>query len=115
VDWACASLVGALRKKGGVSLSYLVSESGLARQTVHSHLKHLVEAGLVSREIKGLGRGRPTVLYSLSGRVVEPGASVVSLAFQRLRKACRFEKGGWCKEVRNRCSAENCPLTLRAK
>jgi DNA-binding IclR family transcriptional regulator len=48
-------LVGALRKRGGVSLSYLVSESGLARQTAHSHLKHLVEAGLVSGEIKGLG------------------------------------------------------------
>jgi len=114
VDWACNILVVVCRRSG-VSLSHLIEESGLARQTVHSHLKHLVEAGLMSREVKGRGRGRPTVLYSLSGRVVELGAAVVSLTFQRLRKACRFEKGGWCKEVRNRCSPENCPLALRVK
>ena len=40
---------------------------------------------------------------------------MVSLAFQSLRHACRFEKGGWCKEVRGDCAPESCPLTLKTK
>ena len=47
MDWACRSLVEVLDKEG-MSLSKLVEKSGLARQTVYNHLKHLVEAGIVS-------------------------------------------------------------------
>ena len=36
--------------------------SGFARQTVYSHLRHLIAAGIVSREAVRHGRGRPTIL-----------------------------------------------------
>jgi predicted transcriptional regulator len=100
-----------------VSLARLVGASGFARQTVHSHLKHLVRAGLVSREVAKRGRGRPTILYRLSKRVAEApeGVAVVALTFQRLKHACRFEKGGRCKEVKDECAPENCPLTLKPR
>jgi len=120
VDWVCESLVGLLRqedKEGGMSLRHLMDASGFARQTVHNHLKHLTGSGLVSREVVKYGRGRPEILYRLSRQAfkVPEGAVMVSLTFQRLRHACRFEKGGWCKEAKSKCAPENCPLTFKTK
>jgi len=117
VDWICKSLVDVLGKEARPSLSRLDGRSGFSRQTVHSHLKHLVGAGTVSREFVKRGRGRPTVIYHLSRRPVEAveGVDIVSLTFGRLKHACRFEKGGWCKGAKGKCSMENCPLTLKTK
>ena len=120
MDWVCESLVGLLRRESredGVGLRRLVDASGFARQTVHNHLKHLTASGLVLREVVKYGRGRPEILYRVSRQAfrMPEGAVMVSLAFQRLRHACRFEKGGWCKEVRGNCAQENCPLTLKTK
>ena len=117
MDWACRSLVGFLDKESGTSLSQLVERSGLARQTVHNHLKHLVEEGIASQEAVKRGKGRPTVLYRNSRRPIETVevADIVRLTFQKLKHVCRFEKGGWCKEVRSKCARETCPLTLKTK
>ena len=115
VDWVCRSLVALLSKGEALSLGQLMDRSGFARQTVHSHLKHLVEAGIVSKEGLKRGRGRPTMLYRLSKRPSDAAESsgIVSLTFQRLKHACRFEKGGLCKKVKGGCTVERCPLTIK--
>jgi len=117
VDWVCESLVGLLRREGGVGIRRLIDTSGFARQTVHNHLKHLTGSGLVSREVEKYGRGRPEILYRLSGQAfrMREGAVMVSLTFQKLKHVCRFEKGGWCKEAKGKCAPENCPLTPKTK
>jgi DNA-binding transcriptional ArsR family regulator len=99
---------------GSLSLSQLIDRSGFSRQTVYNHLNHLIMAGIVSKEVVRRDSGRPTTLYILSKRLggVE-WSNVVILTFQRLRHVCRFEKGGWCKETKDRCTAENCPLTIK--
>lgn len=77
-----------------MSLRQVMDGSGFARQTAYNHLRHLVAAGITSREAVGHGRGRPTILYRLSKPSIE-GAElldVVTLTFQKLRHACRFEK-----------------------
>jgi predicted ArsR family transcriptional regulator len=103
--------------ESGLSLSQLIERSGLARQTAHNHLRHLVEAGIVSQDVMKRGRGRPTILYHRSRQPVEmiEGADIVGLTFQKLRHVCRFEKGGWCKEVKGKCAPERYPLTLKTK
>ncbi|MBS7634406.1 helix-turn-helix transcriptional regulator [Candidatus Bathyarchaeota archaeon] len=51
MDWVCRFLVALLSKEEALSLDQLMDRSGFARQTVHSHLKHLVEAGIVSKGV----------------------------------------------------------------
>ena len=116
MDWACEILVGVLESER-MSLSQLVKKSGLARQTVHNHLKHLVEADVVSQEAVKHGRGRPTVFYHKSKLPIETldEHDIVRLTFQKLKHACRFEKGGWCKEIKSKCAQEKCPLTIKTK
>ena len=120
MDWVCESLFDLLRRDGrdhGLSIRRLVNSSGYARQTVHNHLKHLTASGLVLREVVKRGRGRPEILYRVSRQAFRTSERdiVVSLAFERLRHACRFEKGGWCKKVRLDCAPGNCPLPLTAE
>ena len=117
MDWACRSLVEILKVENDLSFSQIVEKSGFARQTVHNHLKHLVAAGILWCEAVKRGRGRPTMIYHRSKQRVEvvEDADIVSLTFQKLKHVCRFEKGGRCKELRNKCAAEKCPLTLKSK
>jgi predicted ArsR family transcriptional regulator len=100
VEWVCRSLVSMLARDGALSLEQIMDRPGFARQMVHNHLRHLVMAGIVSKEALRRGRDRPTVLYRLSKRMVEgfEPPDVVSLTFQKLRHVCRFEKSGWCKK-----------------
>jgi predicted ArsR family transcriptional regulator len=118
MDWVYESLVEILssHKKGdGVNLKHLMTASGHARQTVHDHLKHLTASGLVSKKTVKHGRGRPEILYRVNRQAfrMSERAVVVSLAFERLRRVCRLEKGGWCKEVRGECVPGNCPLPFK--
>jgi predicted ArsR family transcriptional regulator len=117
MDWACRSLVEILKVENDLSLNQIVQKSGFARQTVHNHLKHLVKAGFLSCETVKRGRGRPTIIYHRFKQRVEvvEDADVVWLTFQKLKRACRFEKGEWCKKLRNQCTPEKCPLTMRGK
>jgi len=80
-----------------LSLRQIMDGSGFARQAIYNRLRHLVAAGIVSREAVRRGRGRPTILCRPSKPSIE-GAElldVVSLTLQRLRHACRFKEGGW--------------------
>ena len=102
-----------------LTLVELVGDSGFARSTVIIHLERLSSAGLVLKEKKlSKGRGRPEFLYhradtSPSKMASQP--SVVVLEFSRLKNACRYEKGGYCKLARNTCATQNCQLTIKPK
>lgn len=50
------------------------------------------------------GRGRPEFLYrpaDIPQPETAPKPSVVALEFSKLKKACRYEKGGYCKLARD--------------
>ena len=102
-----------------MALAELVNDSGFARSTVIIHLERLGSEGLVLKEKKpSKGRGRPEFLYhpaetSRSKMVFQP--SVVMLEFSKLKRACRYEKGGYCKPARDTCATQNCPLIMRPK
>jgi hypothetical protein len=74
---------------------------------------------LVFREKKPVrGRGRPKFLYRLSEiRVSEaiPQPSIVAIEFSKLRRLCKYEKGGYCKLTKNTCTTQNCRLTIKPK
>jgi len=101
-----------------VTLNELVSICGFARSTVLIHLEHLGSEQLVLKEKKPKeGRGRPQFLYY--AETPKPNAppltNVVVLNFSTLKRACRYEKGGYCKPKRDNCRIENCPLIIEQK
>jgi len=77
-----------------------------------------VDPGLILKEktpSKGLGRPRltyslPPKLHRQASRLLsDPLGEVVALTFQKLKQLCRFEKGGYCKKIKRKCEAQNCP------
>jgi len=81
-----------------------------------------MDQGFVVKEkmpSKGLGRSRfayflpPGAKRQAHFTLPEPFTEIVSLTFSNLKHLCRFEKGGYCKKIRNRCEAQNCPQTLK--
>jgi hypothetical protein len=118
LDRICESLVELIQRDGGdrgLGIRRLVDSSGFARQTVHNHLKHLTASGIVSGEWVSHGRGRPEILYRVSRQAlrISEWEAMVSLPFGRLKRVCRFEKGGWCKEARGECALDFCPLVVK--
>jgi hypothetical protein len=69
------------------------------------------------------GPERPVFTYSLSPEVkhrvaltlTEPYTTIVSLTFQKLKHLCRFEKGGYCKNTKRRCEAQNCLQIIKGE
>jgi DNA-binding transcriptional ArsR family regulator len=102
---------------GPVTLAELVRDTGFARSTVVIHLERLETEGLLLKEKKlSEGRGRPKFLYRLADTPTPKAASppsIVALEFSRLRKACRHEKGGYCKLAKDTCTTQNCPLPIK--
>lgn len=102
-----------------MALAELVKDTGFARSTTIIHLGRLEGEGLLLREKKpNKGRGRPVFLYHLAGNTEFRATSlphIVTLEFMKLRKACRYEKGGYCKMKKGACSAVNCPLPVKPK
>jgi len=102
----------------------LPDEVGFSRNTLKLHLGRLVAQSLVLKE-KTLsnGRGRPKYSYFISPKVrqqvsvalSDPFTTLVTLPFSRLKHLCRFEKGGYCKQLRSICDARNCPQIPRSK
>jgi predicted transcriptional regulator len=113
-------IVDVLRMRGApATLTELVRDTGEARSTVIIHLERLMSEGLVLREKKpGEGRGRTKFLYRLaviqaSKPSLQP--SIVVIEFPKLKKACKQEKGGYCKLAKNTCTAQNCKLITKPK
>jgi len=111
-------IVDSLRARA-MTLAELVRDTGYARSTVIIRLERLRSEELVLREKKpGERRGRPRFTYSLAETIASEAASppdIVVLEFSRLRKACRYEKGGYCKLAKNTCATQNCKLTIKPK
>ncbi|MGD0027955.1 MAG: hypothetical protein ABSC91_03340 [Candidatus Bathyarchaeia archaeon] len=102
----------------------LLDEIGFSRNTLKLRLKRLAAQSLVMKEkTVSNERGRPKYTYSVSARVrrqvsaalSDPSITIVTLPFSRLRHLCRFEKGGYCKQIRNKCDPGNCPQIPRSK
>jgi DNA-binding Lrp family transcriptional regulator len=102
----------------------LLGEAGFSRNTLKLHLKRLTAQNLVVKE-KQLSneRGRPKYAYFVSPRarqqvsaaLSDPSITIVTLPFSRIRHLCRFEKGGYCKQVRNKCDPRSCPQIPKNK
>jgi predicted ArsR family transcriptional regulator len=107
------------RKHEPMTLGELVSDLGFARSTVIIHLERLGSEGLVLKEKKpSRGRGRPEFLYHAahtSHSNMDSQPSDVMLEFSKLKKACRYEKSGYCKPARGTCATQNCPLIMKPK
>lgn len=119
----------------GYCLEDIIHTTHMARQTVFNHLKHLLDSGLITREPskqqielwENPKRGRPTILYRKAGaekpkeaisQQIKPKpvnrTGLVYLDFNKLKHACRFEKGGNCKEKREKCAIFACPLIAKS-
>jgi DNA-binding Lrp family transcriptional regulator len=106
------------------AFAQLLDEVGFGRNTLKLRLKRLTAQSLVVREkVPSNRRGRPEYTYFLSSRakqqvsaaLSDPSITIVTLPFSRIRHLCRFEKGGYCKQLRNSCNARTCPETPRSK
>ncbi|MCJ7635264.1 hypothetical protein MUP77_23105 [Candidatus Bathyarchaeota archaeon] len=111
-------IVDVLRARGGpVTLAQLVRDAGFARSTVVVHVERLGTGGLVLKEKKlSESRGRPEFLYRPADTPqpkAAPQPSVIVMEFSKLKKACRYEKGGYCKIARDACAPQNCSLTIK--
>jgi predicted transcriptional regulator len=98
--------------------THLLSEVGFSHNTLKLHLDRLIAGGLVVKEkTRSDGLGRPKFAYlvplnvrkQVSAALSDPLIEIVSLPFSRLKHLCRFEKGGYCKQARKGCEAQNCP------
>jgi predicted transcriptional regulator len=118
LDFIDQKILGVLGKKGrSLTLAELVRDSGFARSTVIIHLERLGSEGLILKEKKpSKSRGRPSFLYSpakIPRHQVTSQTSLIVMEFPKLKKACRYEKGGYCKLARDTCATQNCRLTIK--
>ena len=110
-------IINALKYRKPRRFEELLSKLGVSHNTLRLHLDDMAERGEITKEKRpSKGRGRPGFVYSaVSGSVrrsaprVNRVTGVVSLSFERLSQICRFEKGGWCKKLRDRCYSSDCP------
>ena len=96
----------------------LLDATGMSHNTLRLHLVNLENQGLIVKEkTPPTGLGRPKFAYYIPPRVrrqvpaalSDPFIEIVSLPFSRLKHLCRFEKGGYCKQAKKGCEAQNCP------
>jgi predicted ArsR family transcriptional regulator len=102
----------------------VLSEVNFSRNTLRLHLASLERQGMIlkAKTLKN-GPGRPSFTYSsppetkqsVALALTEPHTTIVSLTFQKLKHLCRFEKGGYCKNMRTKCEAQNCPQITKGQ
>jgi predicted ArsR family transcriptional regulator len=111
-----------LLKQENMTFNQIMHKIDFTHNTLQQNLEKLLDKGLVERRKQPTkSPGRPTYVYKipddLKGRLLStlmnPKGSRVVLSFNVLRRMCRHEKGGYCKEIRGRCRARNCPKTLK--
>ena len=93
-----------------------------SHNTLRLHLGHLVDLGLVVKDkIPSKGLERPRFMYSVPSKVgrklsrllSEDYSEIVSLTFNHMTSICRFEKGGYCKKIKDKCQSQNCPQIIK--
>ena len=110
-------ILKALRDRRPRDFHQLLEEVGFSHNTLRLHLNNLVERGLIIREkTPTAAPGRPKLTYSMSqgprggaSGALTGSSEVVTLPFRRLRRLCRLQRGGRCRETKDPCEAENCP------
>jgi hypothetical protein len=121
MDWACQEVFKTVQKNPNLGLLQLVRCTGFARQTVFTHLKHLVDAGKIIRVSVRSKRGRPSYIYKTKDAQREEffkrldkfanKEDLIQLPFSKLKGACRSEKFNHCNRRNNLlCIPKNCPL-----
>ena len=101
--------------KDGKSTDFhqILKEVRFSHNTLGLHPTSLEREGtIVKAETAKNGPERPSFTYALPPNtrqrvdlvVTELQTTIVSLTFQKLRHLCRFEKGGYCKRIRNKCA-----------
>ena len=117
LDFFDKKILEVLTKKAQpLTLGVLVKDSGFRRSTVIIHLERLGSEELIVKEKKpSNGRGRPEFQYRPAETQPKavPQPNVIVMDFSKLKKACRYEKGGYCKLARDRCETQNCPLPIK--
>jgi predicted ArsR family transcriptional regulator len=110
-----------LRDSKPRTFQQILSEAGFSHNTLRRHLDGLVDRGLIARRKRPRkGPGRPLFTYGMSrgaeravSALSDPSMGLVVVSFEGLRRFCRREKGGFCKEVRGRCTPVSCPQIVR--
>ena len=118
MDFYDKGIMTILRDGKPRSFQQILSEVGFSHNTLRQHLDKLVDQGLVERlKVPRKGPGRPLFDYRLSkgsekavSALSNPMLGLVTVSFDGLRRVCRREKGGFCKEIRGRCAPFSCPL-----
>ena len=118
MDFFGEGILNVLRDGKPRDFHQLLREVDFSHNTLRLHLTRLVDQGLILKEktpSKGLGKPRltyslPPKLHRQASRLLsDPLGEVVALTFQKLKQLCRFEKGGYCKKIKRKCEAPNCP------
>jgi len=111
------SIMKALRGRDPMDFQQILGEVGFSHNTLRLHLNNMVDRGLIVREKKPAeGPGRPKFTYSTPRRPgwralsTQTGSSeMVTLPFRVIRRLCRSQRGGRCRETKEPCEAQNCP------
>jgi len=117
------SILRALRDGRTRDFHQLLEDVGFSHNTLRLHLDYLVQRGLITREkIPMEGMGRPKFTYSMSGGpergtpgILRGPSDVVALPFRTLRRLCRFQRGGRCRETGDHCEAKICPQIQKSE
>lgn len=111
-------ILNALEDGTSTNFTQILDTVSFSHNTLRLHLNSMVEKGLIVREKSpSKRRGRPSYLYRASAEALAsasgaPGG-VVALNFSDLKRLCRYQRGGRCRETRNRCELEFCPQIMK--
>jgi len=115
-------ILAVLKDGRSVGFHQILQKVTFSHNTLRLHLASLEREGMIVKAETGKNSpGRPSFTYTLPPNirqrvdlaVTEPQTTIVSLTFQKLRHLCRFEKGGYCKKIRNKCAPQNCLQILK--
>ena len=119
MDFYDRKILAIIRDGKPRTFQQMLSEAGFSHNSLRRHLDELTNRGLVERlKTPRKAPGRPLLAYRLPGGVSEravsalsnPSLGLVAVSFDGLRRVCKREKGGFCKEIRGRCAPLSCPL-----
>lgn len=107
-------ILNALKDGNSRNFTQILDTILFSHNTLRLHLNSMVEKGLIVREKSpSKRRGRPVYLYRASAEALDSASGtlggVISLNFSDLKRLCRYQRGGRCRETRGKCEPEYCP------
>lgn len=122
MDYIDRQILTTLKDKKARDFQQILSEADFSHNTLRQHLDTLIDQGIVERSKRPReGSGRPLFIYRLSksfdartlSAFLDPYRELVVIPFEVLRRLCRHERGGYCKEMRGGCEAGICPKIVK--